>query len=68
MRSTAIASAATVGWSVVVDRRRRRVACGGGGVSISASQYGHTFHAGSTGLLHEKQRSLSWRMQLGQRR
>ena len=33
--------------------RRRRVACGGGSVCSSASQYGHTFHAGSTGLLHE---------------
>jgi len=58
---------ATVGWSVVADRRRRRVE-GDELAPISASQYGHSFHAGSTGLPHEKQESLSLRMQLGQRR
>ena len=53
-RSSCATSAATVGWSVVDDRpRRRRVACGGGSACTSASQYGHSFHAGSTGLPHE---------------
>src|ERR1043166_2864535 len=58
------ASVATVGWSVV-SRRRRRRAEGGGLAPVSASQYGHSFHVGSIGFPQEKQESLSLRMQLG---
>src|SRR3954453_16090517 len=46
------ASVATVGWSVVAERRRRRVV-GAEAAPVSASQYGQSFHAGSTGLPQE---------------
>ena len=36
-----------------VPPRRRRRADGGGTAPVSASQYGHSFQAGSIGLPHE---------------
>ena len=55
--------------STVAPRRRRRAREDDGGATpVSASQYGHSRQAGSTALPHERQRSLSLRMQLGQRR
>src|SRR3954447_25341656 len=61
-------SASTIVCSDDVPPRRRRRAEGGGTAPVSASQYGHSFQAGSIGLPHEEQRSLRRRMQGGQRR
>src|SRR5829696_7843819 len=46
-------SAALTGCSDEVPPRRRRRAEGGGTAPVSASQYGHSFHAGSIGFPHE---------------
>src|SRR3954452_689702 len=46
-------SASATACSDEVPPRRRRRAEGGGTAPVSASQYGHSFQAGSIGLPHE---------------
>ena len=64
----AAGASATASSDVVEPRRRRRPVDAGGAAPVSASQYGHSRQAGSTALPQDWQRSLSLRMQLGQRR